>query len=109
MNRIINNSRNNLFQKSLFDGLEEEDPVITEAFQPRPSAKRLVLRPKSATNSSVQSPTENGESVTRNSITDDRPDTLNIVHSNNIEVNDKENHSQDNNRLANDRRSSTSW
>jgi len=95
------------FQKSLFDGLEEEDPVITEAFQPRPSAKRLVLRPKLATNSSVQSPTENMESVT-NDIADDRTDT-NIIHSNNIEVNDKENHSQDNNRFANDRRSSASW
>lgn len=92
----------------MFDGLEEEDPVITEAFQPRPSAKRLVLRPKSATNSSVQSPAENEESVTRND-TIDRADTSNVVHSNNIEVNDKENHSQDNNRLANDRRSSTSW
>jgi len=90
----------------LFDGLEEEDPVITEAFQPRPSAKRLVLRPKLAINSSVQSSTENGESVTRND-TDDKANT-NIVHSNNIEVN-KENQSQDNNRLANDRRSSTSW
>jgi len=91
----------------LFDGLEEEDPIITEAFQPRPSAKRLVLRPKLATNSSVQSSTENGESVTRNDAADDRANT-NIVHSNNIEVN-KENQSQDNNRLANDRRSSTSW
>ncbi|XP_011861839.1 PREDICTED: nuclear pore complex protein Nup98-Nup96 isoform X3 [Vollenhovia emeryi] len=98
-----------LSKKSLFDGLEEEDPVITEAFQPRPSAKRLVLRPKSATNSSVQSPTENGETVTRNGTADDRTDISSVVHSNNIEVNDKENHSQDNNRLANDRRSSTSW
>lgn len=92
----------------MFDGLEEEDPMITEAFQPRPSAKRLVLRPKSATNSSVQSPTENEESITRNGTADDRADTSNVIHSNNIEVNDKENHSQDN-RLANDRRSSTSW
>jgi len=91
----------------LFDGLEEEDPVITEAFQPRPSAKRLVLRPKLAINSSIQSSTENGESATRNDIADERANT-NIVHSNNIEVN-KENQSQDNNRLANDRRSSTSW
>ncbi|XP_077255171.1 nuclear pore complex protein Nup98-96 isoform X1 [Temnothorax americanus] len=105
--RVVSSAQ--LSKKSLFDGLEEEDPVITEAFQPRPSAKRLVLRPKSATNSSVQSPTENGESVTRNSTAEDRADTSNVVHSNNIEVNDKENHSQDNNRLANDRRSSTSW
>lgn len=96
----------------MFDGLEEEDPVLTEAFQPRPNAKRLVLRPKSATNSSIQSPTENGESVTKNnsnSSIEDRADTSNIVHNNSIEVNNKENHSQDNNRIANDRRSSTSW
>ncbi|KYM94718.1 Nuclear pore complex protein Nup98-Nup96 [Cyphomyrmex costatus] len=104
--RVVSSTQ--LSKKSLFDGLEEEDPVITEAFQPRPSAKRLVLRPKLATNSSVQSPTENVESVTRNDTADDRADTS-IVHSNNIEVNDKENHSQDNNRFANDRRSSTSW
>ncbi|EZA58163.1 hypothetical protein DMN91_011854 [Ooceraea biroi] len=100
-----------LTKKSLFDGLEEEDPVLTEAFQPRPSAKRLVLRPKSATNSSIQSPVENGESATRNSITDnnnDKADTPNALHSNNIEVNNKENHIQDN-QVANDRRSSVSW
>ncbi|XP_036147663.1 nuclear pore complex protein Nup98-Nup96 isoform X2 [Monomorium pharaonis] len=104
--RVVSSSQ--LSKKSLFDGLEEEDPVITEAFQPRPSAKRLVLRPKSTINSLVQSPTENGESVTRNG-TIDGADISNAMHSNNIEVNDKENHSQDNNRLANDRRSSTSW
>ncbi|XP_050452741.1 nuclear pore complex protein Nup98-Nup96 [Cataglyphis hispanica] len=98
-----------LSKKSLFDGLEEEDPVLTEAFQPRPNAKRLVLRPKSATNSSVQSPIENGESVARNNSMDDKTDTSNMVHSNNIEVNNKENYSQDNNRIANDRRLSTSW
>lgn len=98
-----------LSKKSLFDGLEEEDPVLTEAFQPRPNAKRLVLRPKSATNSSVQSPIENGESVAKNNSVDDKADTSNIVYSNNIEVNNKENHSQDNNRIANDRRLSTSW
>ncbi|XP_012057062.1 PREDICTED: nuclear pore complex protein Nup98-Nup96 [Atta cephalotes] len=103
--RVVSSTQ--LSKKSLFDGLEEEDPVITEAFQPRPSAKRLVLRPKLATNSSVQSPTENMESVT-NDTADDRTDT-NIIHSNNIEVNDKENHSQDNNRFANDQRSSASW
>ncbi|KAL0126104.1 hypothetical protein PUN28_004910 [Cardiocondyla obscurior] len=106
--RVVSSTQ--LSKKSLFDGLEEEDPVITEAFQPRPSAKRLVLRPKSATNSSVQSPTENGESMTRNGTLDDRADTTNVMNnSNSIEVNDKENHSQDNNRLANDRRLSTSW
>lgn len=83
--------------------------MLTEAFQPRPNAKRLVLRPKSATNSSVQSPTENGESVVKNNSVEDKADTSNIVYNNNIEVNNKENHSQDNNRIANDRRLSTSW
>lgn len=93
----------------MFDGLEEEDPVLSDlAFQPRPSAKRLVLRPKSATNSSAQSPIENGESMIKNTTDDNRTDITN-GYSNNIEVTNKENHSQDNNRLANDRRSSTSW
>jgi len=96
------------FKKSLFDGLEEEDPILTEAFQPRPSAKRLVLRPKSTTNSSIESPNE--ESGTRNNIIDsnDKTDVSNTLRNNNIEVNDKENQSQDN-RFANDRRSSISW
>lgn len=98
-----------LSKKSMFDGLEEEDPVLSDlAFQPRPSAKRLVLRPKSATNSSAQSPVENGESMIKNTTDDNRTDITN-GYSNSIEVTNKENHSQDNNRLANDRRSSTSW
>ncbi|XP_012217704.1 nuclear pore complex protein Nup98-Nup96 isoform X3 [Linepithema humile] len=105
--RVVSSTQ--LSKKSLFDGLEEDDSVLTEAFQPRPSAKRLVLRPKSTTNPSVQSSTENGETVTKNAATDDRVDTLNTVQSNNVEVNNKENHSQNNNRLSNDRRSSTSW
>ncbi|XP_011153337.1 nuclear pore complex protein Nup98-Nup96 isoform X2 [Harpegnathos saltator] len=97
-----------LSKKSLFDGLEEEDPVLSEAFQPRPNAKRLVLRPKSATNSSIQSPTENGP-VTKLTGTDDIRADVSNGYGNSIEVTNKENHSQDNNRLANDRRSSTSW
>jgi len=82
---------------------------MTEAFQPRPSAKRLVLRPKSTTNSSIES--SDGESAMRNNIIDnnDKTDISNTLHSNNIEVNDKENHSQDNRFAVNDRRSSTSW
>lgn len=35
------------FQKSLFDGLEEDDPSI-QKFTLKPSVKRLVLRPKPA-------------------------------------------------------------
>lgn len=94
----------------MFDGLEEEDPVLSEAFQPRPSAKRLVLRPKSATNSSVQSPTENGQPVTKTVGIDDNDKTdIPNGYSNNIEITNKENHSQDNNRRAIDRHSSTSW
>lgn len=34
-------------KKSIFEGLEDESPLI-EAFQPRPNAKRLVLRPRYA-------------------------------------------------------------
>ncbi|KAJ8671283.1 hypothetical protein QAD02_002542, partial [Eretmocerus hayati] len=36
-----------LSKKSLFDGLEDESPLL-EAFQPRQSARRLVLRPRSS-------------------------------------------------------------
>ncbi|XP_032667417.1 nuclear pore complex protein Nup98-Nup96 isoform X2 [Odontomachus brunneus] len=97
-----------LSKKSLFDGLEEEDPLLAEAFQPRPNAKRLVLRPKSATNSSIQSSTENG-AITKSSGPDDNRADVSNEYSNSIEVTNKENHNQDNNRLANDRRSSTSW
>ncbi|XP_063987774.1 nuclear pore complex protein Nup98-Nup96 [Diachasmimorpha longicaudata] len=41
-----------LSKKSLFEGLEEEDPTLLEAFQPRSNAKRLVLRPKPLVNTS---------------------------------------------------------
>jgi hypothetical protein len=33
-------------QKSLFEGLEEPDPTLLDAFQPRSSTKRLMLKPK---------------------------------------------------------------
>ncbi|KOX79242.1 Nuclear pore complex protein Nup98-Nup96 [Melipona quadrifasciata] len=72
-----------LSKKSMFEGLEEEDP-LSEAFQPRPNAKRLGEERSSVTNSFVENTT--------------------------LETTDKENHSQDNNRqLANDRRSSSPW
>jgi hypothetical protein len=36
-------------QKSLFEGLEEPDPTLLDAFQPRSSTKRLLLKPKATT------------------------------------------------------------
>lgn len=104
------------FKKSLFDGLEEEDPILNEAFQPRTNAKRLVLRAKSETNSPIQYITQSTDKTARdaNSHSADKTvDANNIsdanIYNNNTEITDKENHSQDNNRLSNDRRSSTSW
>ncbi|XP_003699361.2 nuclear pore complex protein Nup98-96 isoform X2 [Megachile rotundata] len=101
-----------LSKKSMFEGLEDEDP-LSEAFQPRPNAKRLVLRPKSISNSIVSSSTENsptGKSVQAGRA--EEKDTLSnsYIQNTTVESVDKENHNQDNNRhLANDRRSSTSW
>ncbi|XP_033208238.1 nuclear pore complex protein Nup98-Nup96-like isoform X2 [Belonocnema kinseyi] len=57
----------NLSKKSLFEGLEEEDPSLVEAFQPRPNAKRLVLRPKHVT---VSQSVENINSPLNGSIPD---------------------------------------
>lgn len=102
------------FKKSIFEGLEEEDP-LSEAFQPRPNAKRLVLRPKSILNSIVSSPTENSHNATKNIQSSDKGEerssmTNSYIEDTSIENIDKENHSQDNNRqLTNDRRSSSSW
>ncbi|XP_076223449.1 nuclear pore complex protein Nup98-96 isoform X2 [Nomia melanderi] len=104
-----------LSKKSMFEGLEEEDP-LSEAFQPRPNAKRLVLRPKSMANSIVSSPTENLQATGKNSQSPEKGEgktngtDTDTVENRTIEAIDKENHSQDNNRqLANDRRSSSSW
>ncbi|XP_076757101.1 nuclear pore complex protein Nup98-96 isoform X2 [Xylocopa sonorina] len=106
-----------LSKKSMFEGLEEEDP-LSEAFQPRPNAKRLVLRPKSTSNSIVSSPTENSPTVGKNLQSsgkgDEKTSLTNSSYTENttIDTVDKENnhYGQDNNRqLANDRRSSTSW
>ncbi|XP_043271546.1 nuclear pore complex protein Nup98-Nup96 isoform X2 [Venturia canescens] len=44
-----------LSKKSLFEGLEEEDPTLLEAFQPRPNTKRLVLRPKAPSSAQTNS------------------------------------------------------
>ncbi|XP_076670713.1 nuclear pore complex protein Nup98-96 isoform X2 [Andrena cerasifolii] len=110
-----------LSKKSMFEGLEEEDP-LSEAFQPRPNAKRLVLRPKAITNSIISSPTENSHIVGKNLQSaaavaggkgEDRTNGTNSYVENNtvstIETVDKENHGQDNNRQpAKDRRSSSS-
>ncbi|CAK9815503.1 Nuclear pore complex protein Nup98-Nup96 [Anthophora plagiata] len=105
-----------LSKKSMFEGLEEEDP-LSEAFQPRPNAKRLVLRPKSISNSIISSPNENSQTMGKNIQSPaakggERVSLTNsYIEDTTIEAVDKENHSQDNNRqLANnDRRSSSSW
>lgn len=90
------------YQKSLFEGLEEEDPILQEAFQPRANAKRLVLRPKRISATDVQSPDPVAEALTVKQSENDKEDT--------IESANKENHQQDNTRRpADDRRSSTSW
>ncbi|XP_017793152.1 PREDICTED: nuclear pore complex protein Nup98-Nup96 [Habropoda laboriosa] len=104
-----------LSKKSMFEGLEEEDP-LSEAFQPRTNAKRLVLRPKSISNSIISWPIENSQTVEKNVQSPAAKGvertivTNSYIEDTNIETVDKENHSQDNNRqLANDRRSSSSW
>ncbi|KAK1124571.1 hypothetical protein K0M31_005949 [Melipona bicolor] len=103
-----------LSKKSMFEGLEEEDP-LSEAFQPRPNAKRLVLRPKPILNSIVPSPTESSQIVGKNLQSSGKGEerssvTNSFVENTILETTDKENHSQDNNRqLANDRRSSSPW
>lgn len=98
----------------MFEGLEEEDP-LSEAFQPRPNAKRLVLRPKSMSNSLVASPADHSQTVGKNVSSPGKGDEKvtaanSYIGNTSIENVDKENHIQDNNRqLANDRRSSSSW
>ncbi|KAF7399620.1 hypothetical protein HZH68_008212 [Vespula germanica] len=105
--RIVSTAQ--LSKKSLFEGLEEEDPVLSEAFQPRPNAKRLVLRPKPITNSTTQSLNENSESHTKNDSREERIDNSN-VHNSSIEAIDKENKNLETNRqFSADRKSSTSW
>nr|XP_034193442.1 nuclear pore complex protein Nup98-Nup96 [Osmia lignaria] len=103
-----------LSKKSMFEGLEEEDP-LSEAFQPRPNAKRLVLRPKSVSNSIVSSPTENSQTTEKHveasgKVEERNSLTNSYIENTTIETVDKENHNQDSNRqLTNDRRSSSSW
>ncbi|XP_043467804.1 nuclear pore complex protein Nup98-Nup96 [Leptopilina heterotoma] len=92
-----------LSKKSLFEGLEEEDPSLLEAFQPRPNAKRLVLRPKSTIVTQVEENSLNGTAENLASPRNgDSPQ---------IELPNKENENQSggNRRLSSDRRSSTSW
>ncbi|XP_058793948.1 nuclear pore complex protein Nup98-Nup96 [Phymastichus coffea] len=85
-----------LSKKSLFDGLDEEDPLV-EAFQPRPNAKRLVLRPK------VNNLTELSDKVVPSERTHDLNESVS-------KITDKENEIQDSSsRQANDRLSSNSW
>lgn len=89
-------------RKSFFDGLEEDDPLL-EAFQPRPNAKRLVLRPKS--NSFNES---NDKGVSKNDQSNDNSTAAEAATP--PQMLDKENRIlQDNSKLMNDRRSSSSW
>ena len=100
-----------LSNKSLFEGLEEEDPSLLEAFQPRLNAKRLVLRPKAVTNISTHS-ADNNVSVVNNSNIESRETTSpkSGESSPKTEITNKENEIQETNRrLSQDRRSSTSW
>ncbi|XP_032457779.1 nuclear pore complex protein Nup98-Nup96 isoform X2 [Nasonia vitripennis] len=85
-----------LSKKSLFDGLDEEDPLL-EAFQPRPNAKRLVLRPK-LNMFNQDNPKELGTKIQPVS----RDETS-------FKIADKENEIQDNNKHINDSRLSNSW
>lgn len=52
-----------LLKKSLFEGLEESDPTLLDAFQPRSSIKRLMLKPKAATPISGQDTTQSPAAV----------------------------------------------
>ena len=111
-----------ILQKSMFEGLEEEDP-LSEAFQPRPNAKRLVLRPKPILNSIVPStPTDESSQIVGKNLQssgggkgEERRSSVtnSYVENTTLETIDKENHhSQDNNHrqlIANDRRSSSPW
>lgn len=98
--RAVTNAQ--LSKKSLFEGLEEEDPALQEAFQPRANAKRLVLRPKPISATDVQSP---DRVVTTPNMKEAQSSRENVVENSN-----KENHQQDDTqRPADDRRSSTSW
>ncbi|KAG8036803.1 hypothetical protein G9C98_004125 [Cotesia typhae] len=97
-----------LSKKSLFDGLEEEDPTLLEAFQPRPNAKRLVLRPKRRSLSPTPRPTENGKTTQNNEAVENIEASSSC--NNNIEAVDKENKQQSNRQSIDNRRlSSTSW
>ncbi|XP_014603478.1 PREDICTED: nuclear pore complex protein Nup98-Nup96 [Polistes canadensis] len=105
--RMVSNTQ--LSKKSLFEGLEEEDPVLSEAFQPRPNAKRLVLRPKPITNSTTESSNENSESHAKNDSREERLDNSSL-HNSSIEAVDKENKNVETNKqFSSDRKSSTSW
>ncbi|XP_046478891.1 nuclear pore complex protein Nup98-Nup96 isoform X1 [Neodiprion pinetum] len=98
--RAVTNAQ--LSKKSLFEGLEEEDPALQEAFQPRANAKRLVLRPKPISTGDAQSLDRVATSPTVTESVRVKRDVLENAN--------KENHQQDDiRRPADDRRSSTSW
>ncbi|XP_011505770.1 PREDICTED: nuclear pore complex protein Nup98-Nup96 [Ceratosolen solmsi marchali] len=83
-----------LSKKSVFDGLEDEDPLL-EAFQPRPNTKRLVLRPK--LNTLIDQSDKSSKTDCKNNLAPVNQQT------------DKENKIEETNRLPSDRRSSNSW
>ncbi|XP_051164466.1 nuclear pore complex protein Nup98-Nup96 [Leptopilina boulardi] len=90
-----------LSKKSLFEGLEEEDPSLLEAFQPRPNAKRLVLRQKST----ISTPSEENNTVVNNTNVENVSPRNGETSPQQVELfNNKELR-----RLSSDRRSSTSW
>ncbi|XP_011308001.1 nuclear pore complex protein Nup98-Nup96 [Fopius arisanus] len=95
-----------LSKKSLFEGLEEEDPTLLEAFQPRSNAKRLVLRPKPLVNTSSSTPQDNLNTSQRNN--DSSPLEAQDTSSCSVEVEpvDKENCQR---RFTDRRSSSPSW
>lgn len=99
-----------LSKKSLFEGLEEEDPTLLEAFQPRSNAKRLVLRPKPRVELATTSEDNGNGNTSLNNETVEPTAEASSYNNDIIEVFDKENFQT--NRLSDgDRRrsSSTSW
>ncbi|XP_015116191.1 nuclear pore complex protein Nup98-Nup96 [Diachasma alloeum] len=88
-----------LSKKSLFEGLEEEDPTLLEAFQPRSNAKRLVLRPKPLVNTSSTSEGNSSPRNNENSVLEGQDASVE-------EPVDKENYQGQSNER---RSSSTSW
>ncbi|XP_015602178.1 nuclear pore complex protein Nup98-Nup96 isoform X2 [Cephus cinctus] len=95
-----------LSKKSLFEGLEEEDPTLLEAFQPRTNTKRLVLRPKPIVSPQTQTTEDANLHNNDEGGRDEKVKSPSQLYNNDSA--DKENHEQDH-RSNDDRRSSISW